>query len=160
MTKAKGFLFLQVSGWLLLIYLIYSQAIPAFDYNLGVAMRTQEPPEIITEVGVAFFRGYAFADVISYIPLLALGLVGHSFRKTWGRIALAGALGITIYWPITALAAVVFAQDTPGWHLSVPLKYWIVLSSLAVWGCWGLWQLSRETNVLHSLPYSDRSLLS
>jgi len=42
-------------GWLLLAYLVYAQAIPAFDYDLGVSMGTQEPVEQITAVGVAFW---------------------------------------------------------------------------------------------------------
>lgn len=147
--KDKGFWILQLTGWLLFAYLVYAQAIPAFDYDLGIAMGTQEPAGTITDVGVAFFWGYAFADVVSYIPLLALGLIGHALHKTWGRVALAGALGITIYWPITALAAVVFAQDAPGWNLPIPLEYWIVLSGLVVWGCWGLWRLCLEFNAKH-----------
>ena len=58
-------------GWLLLAYLVYAQAIPAFDYDLGVSMGTQEPAEQITAVGVAFWYGFALADLVVYIPLLA-----------------------------------------------------------------------------------------
>jgi hypothetical protein len=31
-SRGSGYRFLQVPGWLLLGYLIYAQAIPAFDY--------------------------------------------------------------------------------------------------------------------------------
>lgn len=31
---------LQIPGWFLLAYLVYAQAIPAFDYELGVRMGT------------------------------------------------------------------------------------------------------------------------
>ena len=80
-------------GWLLLAYLVYAQAIPAFDYDLGVSMGTQEPAEQITAVGVAFWYGFALADLVVYIPLLALGLIGYGLARPWGRIALVAALG-------------------------------------------------------------------
>ena len=72
----RGFSFwaVQGPGWLLLIYLIVAQGITAFSYDLGVAMGTQEPAELITEVGTAFWYGFAFADLVIYIPLLLAGL--------------------------------------------------------------------------------------
>ncbi len=114
MTRRSDFRLLEGLGWLLLIYLIYSQAIPAFNYDLGVEMGTHDPLARVTEVGVAFWKGFAIGDVISCIPLLAAGLVGHFLKSHGGRIALAAALDITIYWPIVALAAVVSAQDATG----------------------------------------------
>lgn len=81
-------------GWLLLAYLVYAQAIPAFDYDLGVSMGTQEPAEQVTAVGVAFWYGFA----------------------------LAAALGITVYWPSVCLAAIIAAHDAPGW--SLPTVRW------------------------------------
>ncbi len=60
---------LHVPGWLLVFYLIYAQAIPAFDYELGVSMGTQESADIISDVGVAFWYGFAFGDLIIYIPI-------------------------------------------------------------------------------------------
>jgi len=68
---------LQIPGWLLLAYLVYAQAIPAFDYELGIRMGTQESAQRITEVGVAFWYGFAFADLVIYIPLLGAGLIGR-----------------------------------------------------------------------------------
>ena len=53
-NRDLGFWMLQAPGWLLLSYLLYAQAIPAFDYELGIVMGTQEAAEQITEVGVAF----------------------------------------------------------------------------------------------------------
>ena len=44
---------LQVPGWLLFAYLVYAQAIPAFDYQLGVRMGTQESARQITDAGAA-----------------------------------------------------------------------------------------------------------
>ena len=142
--KARGFWNLQISGWIFLALLTYGQGIAAFDYDLAVRMGTQDSSKKVTEVGVAFWRGFAFADVAVYIPLLIIGLIGHYRNKAWGRIALAAALGVTVYWPVICLAAVLYAQGAPGWSLDLNLAYAIILPVISVWGLWGLWQLSRE----------------
>ena len=92
-TRKRGISFwaLQIPGWLLLIYLIVAQGITAFEYDLGVRMGTQEPAETITEVGVAFWYGFAFSDLVIYIPILLFGLVGHLRSARWGRIWMARA---------------------------------------------------------------------
>ena len=64
--RGLGFWALQVPGWLLLVYLIYAQGISAFSYQLGVAMGTQEPAEVLTEVGTAFWYGFALGDLLTY----------------------------------------------------------------------------------------------
>lgn len=137
------FWLIQTVGWLLLLYLIYAQAIPAFNYETGVAMGTQEPSEVVSDVGVAFWYGFAFGDLIAYIPLLAIGLIGYWAGKAWGHIILAAALGITIYWPIVCLAAVVAARDASDWRLVNETPYWIVLPLVSFWGAWALWRLTR-----------------
>lgn len=134
---------LQAPGWLLLAYVIYAQGVPAFDYELGVAMGTQESAAVITEVGTAFWYGFAFGDLIVYIPLLAAGLFGYALGKTWGRTVLAAALGITVYWPIVCLAAIVAARGADGWELGSETEYWVVLPVIALWGAWGIWALVR-----------------
>ena len=141
--RRPDFWIMQGPGWLLLAYLVYAQGIPAFDYELGVAMGTQEPAELITEVGRAFWYGFAFGDLVFYIPMLAAGLLGHGFGRSWARAVLGAALGITIYWPIVCLAAVVAARGAEGWSLPNEGAYWVVLPVIAVWGAWGLWQLIR-----------------
>ncbi|QYZ66519.1 MAG: hypothetical protein OI74_11345 [Gammaproteobacteria bacterium (ex Lamellibrachia satsuma)] len=142
MKRDISFWLVQWPGWLLLFYLIYAQAIPAFDYDLGVAMGTQESAEQISEVGVAFWYGFAFGDLVTYIPLLAVGLVGHWLGRTWGRVILGAALGITVYWPVVSLSAVVAARDAVGWNLASETPYWIVLPLITVWGAWGLWRMT------------------
>lgn len=131
-------------GWLLLAYLIYAQGVSAIDYELGVAMGVQEPAEAITEVGRAFWYGFAFADLVLYIPLLVCGLVGHGLGSAWGRSVLAAALGITVYWPIVCLAALVAARGADGWELANETAYWIVLPSISIWGAWGIGVLNRR----------------
>jgi hypothetical protein len=135
---------LRVPGWLLVVYLVYAQAIPAFNYDLGVMMGTQEPAEQITGVGVAFWYGFALADLLVYIPLLILGLIGHERGKRWGQAILAAALGVTVYWPVVCLAAIVAARGASGWSLGSELAFWIVLPLIALWGAWGLWHISRQ----------------
>ena len=146
MKRDFSFWLVQAPGWLLLFYLIYAQAIPAFSYDLGVAMGTQESAEQITEVGVAFWYGFAFGDLVSYIPLLTIGLIGHWIGKMWGRVLLGAALGITIYWPVVCLAAVVAARNATGWNLTNEIPYWIVLPLIMLWGIWGLWCITRQNN--------------
>jgi hypothetical protein len=142
--RGIGFWLLQGPGWLLLLYLIYAQGISAFDYQLGVAMGTQDPSETITEVGVAFWYGFAFGDVVTYIPLLAVGLVAHWVGQRWSRILLGAALGITVYWPVVSLATVVAARGAEGWNLRSESSYWVVLPVIALWGAMGLWRVMRE----------------
>jgi len=147
MAKRRGFAFwvVQGPGWLLLIYLFVAQGITAFSYDLGVAMGTQEPPEMITEVGTAFWYGFAFADLVIYIPLLLAGLIGHWLGTRWGRIALAAALGITVYWTIACLAAIVAVRGAPGWLVPSETPFWVVLPTIAAWGAYALWYLFRES---------------
>lgn len=133
---------LQIPGWILFAYLVYAQAIPAFDYELGVRMGTQEPAEQLTEVGTAFWYGFAFADLVIYLPLLGLGLVGHWLDRPWWRAFFGAALGITVYWPVVVLAAAVDARSAPGWELD-ETAYWIVLPVIAVWALGGLLLLAR-----------------
>ncbi len=132
-----------VPGWLLCAYLVYAQAIPALDYELGVSMGTQESAEQITAVGAAFWYGFAFGDLVIYIPLLAIGLIGFKARRLWGRALLAAALGITVYWPVVVLAATVDARGAPGWNLDES-GYWVVLPVIVVWAFWGLWRTAKD----------------
>ncbi len=151
-TREHGFAFwaLQGPGWLLLIYLIYAQGISAFSYELGVAMGTQEPVEMITEVGAAFWYGFALGDLLTYIPILCFGLIGHLRGTHWGRIALGAALGITVYWPVVSLAALVDARDAAGWNVSSEMPYWVLCLLIVFWGAWGLWFIIRESQQMHA----------
>jgi hypothetical protein len=139
--QPASFWFMQTSGWLFVMYLVYAQGVSALDYEYGVAMGTQESAARITEVGTAFWYGFAFGDAVFYIPLLVIGLVAFAKGRDWGRCLLIAAMGITVYWPIVCLAAVVAARGAPGWSLPKETDYWIVLPLIALWGAWGLWWL-------------------
>ncbi len=67
----------------------------------------------------------------------------------WGRMLLAAALGITVYWPVVCLAAVVGTRDAAGWNLTGEAVYWIVLPLFVLWGVWGLWRLIRLDDSRH-----------
>jgi hypothetical protein len=144
MTDRRDVLWVQVPGWLLLLYLVYAQVPAAFDYEIGVRMGTQEPAESITEVGAAFWYGFALADLLVYIPLLAAGLIGTWRDYRWGRVLLGAALGITVYWPVVALVAAVDARDASGWVID-ETPYWIVLPVIVVWALLALFRISRSS---------------
>ncbi|NNK78615.1 MAG: hypothetical protein HKP40_07875 [Litoreibacter sp.] len=133
---------IQVPGWLLFAYLVAAQCTAAVSYSIGVKMGTQEPADRITEVGVAFFKGYAGADLIFYTPLLGLGLVGHFLGSSWASVTLGAALGVTVYWPIACLWTVKAARGAVGWDLPKEEQYWVVLPVIAGWGALGLVLLS------------------
>lgn len=135
---ALEFWLIQVPGWVLFVYLAVAQCTAALSYALGVRMGTQEPASRVTEVGVAFWKGYAFADLVIYTPLLGFGLWGHAMQAAWAPLILGPALGITVYWPVACLRTVVAARDAPGWALPKERDYWIVLPLIALWGLIGL----------------------
>lgn len=143
MKRDLNFWSIQVPGWFLLTYLIYAQAIPAFNYEIGVSMGTQESADIVSDVGVAFWYGFALGDLIAYIPLLTLGLIGFWAGKKWGHIILGAALGVTIYWPVVCLTTVVAARDASDWNLVNETPYWIILPVITFWGVWALLRLTR-----------------
>ena len=145
MRRSVSFWILQVTGWLLLTYLVVAQGISAFEYELGVRMGTQESAERITEVGTAFWYGFALGDLLIYIPLLFAGLIGHIRAQPWGRVIFAAALGITFYWPVVCLVTVVDARDAAGWSLADETPYWVILPLIALWGAWGLFAITKES---------------
>ena len=110
----------------------------------------QESAETITEVGTAFFYGFALGDLLTYIPLLAVGLIGHLRGAAWSWIVLAAALGITVYWPVVCLATVVDARGAASWHLADETPFWIALPLIAAWGALGLSLLLRKVHSAHA----------
>ena len=149
---------LQIPGWILLAYLVYAQAIPAFNYELGVRMGTQEPAHRITEVGAAFWYGFALADLIVYIPLLGAGLIGHWLALPWWRAILGAALGITVYWPVVVLVTAVAARNASGWELD-ETAYWLVLPVITIWAMWGLFMIARTASEAAERQAVDRENL-
>ena len=136
-----AFWMIQLPGWTLFAYLLMAQCTAAMSYSLGVRMGTQESPKHVTEVVVAFWKGYAGADLVFYTPLLGIALVGHFLQTSWAEISLAAALGVTVYWPIACLWTVRTARSAKGWYLPKEAQYWVVLPIIALWGTVGLFLL-------------------
>ena len=144
-SRGPCFWMIQIPGWILGIYLIIAQGLTAFSYELGVKMGTQESAGTITEVGTAFWYGFAVGDLLIYSPLLLVGLLGHFLGMRWSRVPLVAALGITVYWPVVCLAALLDARDAEGWKLVNELPYWMLLPLVSLWGLWGLLVLIVES---------------
>lgn len=136
--SGTAFWIVQIPGWLLFAYLLAAQCTAALSYSLGVKLGTQEPAERVTEVGVAFWKGFAGADLIFYTPLLGIGLVGHLLEAAWTELVLGAALGITSYWPIACLWTLRAARGAAGWKLPKEKQYWVVLPVIAAWGALSL----------------------
>ncbi len=142
--RSTEFWFIQIPGWLLTAYLAIAQAIPGINYDIGVRIGTQAPVTDFTEVGVAFAYGFCVADLVFYVPILAIGLLGHWGGRPWSRIVLAAPLGISVYWPIVALVAFVDARGAPGWLFDERpfFLFWIIWPCIALWALWALWRLA------------------
>jgi hypothetical protein len=136
----------ELPGWLLLLYLVLVQGPSAINYEWGVLTGVQESQEQITPIGVAFGTGCARTDVAVYIPLLAAGLVGYGGggsprpRKEWGRVCLAAAVGMTLYWTFEYMFVLPAARSS--WNLGDETAYWIVLPIIALWGFFTLGHLA------------------
>ena len=129
---------IQVPGWMLFAYLLVAQCTAAISNSLGVKMGTQEPARRVTEIGVAFWKGYAGADFLFYTPLMDIALVGHFIGKSWSDLLLAAALGVTVYWPIACLWTVKAARGAEGWDLPKETQYWVALPLIALSDAVGL----------------------
>ncbi len=68
-------------------------------------------------MGAAFYCGFAFGDLVTYIPLLVVGLSECWLRRLWARVVSGMALGTTVYWPVVSLAAVVAERRADEWNL-------------------------------------------
>jgi hypothetical protein len=128
----------------MVIWLTLTQCFSAIFWDKAVEWGLQDGPDAVTEVGSAFWYGFAFGDLVFYVPLLAAGLNGYAMNKPWGRLTLAAALGVTVYWPIVCLAAVNKAREVQGWNLAGESVYWIILPLITFRVAWGIWRLARE----------------
>lgn len=146
-TRIKFWLLIVIAILLTCIYLI-GQTMAFINYDFTVAMDLQEPAEEITEVGVAFNKGFGFGDTIVYIPLLLAGIFGMIKKKYWGLFSMSGALAITIYWPVVCLSTLLFAKGSPGFNFTDYFSYSIMLSIICIYGLWGLLFIYRNRNEL------------
>ncbi|HAK60999.1 MAG TPA: hypothetical protein DCO77_11550 [Nitrospiraceae bacterium] len=148
--RTAGFWIIMIVGMLLLVILVFGQAMSFINYDFAVSIGLQESREVIGRMGVAVNKGFGVGDTIIYLPLLLLGLIGLWSRTMWGVFAMAGALAITAYWPMVALFLLLFARGTPGFHFTNYTSYTIILTLFTLYGLWGLWYLYRNRKQLAS----------
>jgi len=120
------------------------------DYEFTIITGLQEAASEITEVGVAFNKGFGFGDTVFYIPIFVIGIIGLIKRKIWGLYAMFGAMAVTVYWPIVCLSTVFYAKGAPGFNFTNYIEYSVILSLISIYGLWGLWFLFRNKDKLVS----------
>lgn len=149
--RPLGFWPLMICGGLLTAVYILGQGVAVIDYERAVAWGFQEPANDVGITGLAFNLGFAFADMLFYVPILIVGLWGLWHRKAWGLPAMAAALGISVYWPTVCTIALVFGHGQAGFGYPDALTYLPLTFSSFVYGVWGLWYLhSRRAQLFTS----------
>lgn len=143
-----GFWFLVAIGLLLNFLFLIGQTGAIIDYDFTVSLGLQESKDEITEIGVAFNKGFGFGDTLVYIPIFIVGIIGIIRKKLYGLYLLSGAMAITIYWPMVCLSTVFYAKGSPGWNFADYTEYSVLLSAISFYGAWGLWYLFHNRNQL------------
>ena len=136
--KDKRFWFLISIAVVLIIMFLAGQTLGVFNYDLAVSIGMQESEDEIGRVGIAFAKGFGFADTIVYIPLFLLGIFGLLKNKRWGKYSMFGALAISVYWPIVHLYAIFIDKISITLQPDKYIYYPIVLSLIIVYGIWGM----------------------
>ena len=136
-----GLKILIITSMLLMLFLLAGQTFSLFNYEAAVDMGLQESAEEITEVGIAFAKGFAFADTIAYIPLLLIGIIGLLKRTKWGVYAMFASCAISVYWPLVHLYAIYIGIDVIILHPEKYVSFPITLSFIILYGLWGMWFL-------------------
>jgi hypothetical protein len=145
-TRNIGFWILISLGILLTIMLLIGQTFSLINYDLTVSLGLQESVEEVSEVGVAWAKGFAFGDTILYLPLLLIGIIGLLKRKSWGFYSMFGALAITVYWPIVSLSTIFIGRTAVNLNPDKYVSYSIILPLIAIYGLWGMWYLHKNRN--------------
>jgi hypothetical protein len=145
-TRNIGFWILISLGILLTIMLLIGQTFSLINYDLTVSLGLQESVEEVSEVGVAWAKGFAFGDTILYLPLLLIGIIGLLKRKSWGFYSMFGALAITVYWPIVSLSTIFIVRTAVNLNPDKYVSYSIILPLIAIYGLWGMWYLHKNRN--------------
>ena len=117
---------------------LLGQTLGVFNYDLAVSIGMQESKEEIGNVGIAFAKGFGFADTVIYIPLLVIGIVGLLKQKRWGKYAMYGGLAISIYWPLVQIYAIFIDRVSITLHPEKYYYYPIILSLIVIYGLWGM----------------------
>lgn len=142
--KDKSFWILISIASILVLMFLAGQTLGVFNYDLAVSIGMQESENEIGKIGIAFAKGFGFADTVIYLPLFIIGIIGLFKNKRWGKYAMFGALAISVYWPIVHLYAI-FSDK-----IAITLKpekytyYPIILSFIVIYGLWGMRYLYKK----------------
>ena len=143
-TRNIGFWILIGLGILLTIMLLMGQTFSLINYDLTVSLGLQESVEEVSEVGVAWAKGFAFGDTVLYLPLLLIGIIGLLKRRSWGFYSMFGALAITVYWPIVSLSTIFIGRTVLNLNPDKYVSYSIILPLITIYGLWGMWYLYKN----------------
>ena len=145
MEKRKtGFWALIIVAAILVVMFLAGQTLSLFNYQITVEMGLQESADEVTDVGVAFLKGYAFGDTVFYIPLLIIGIIGLLKRKRWGLFSMVGALAISVYWPAAILYSIYVDKESMSLAPDKYLSFSILLPLIMIYGLWGMWYLYKS----------------
>lgn len=109
----------QVIGWILVLYLCVGRGLSLFSYRTASAWAFVESNKDITTAGVAMNKGGAIADVLLYIPMIIVGLIGHRLKARWSNIFILGAASITVSSSLAWLFTIARARElTPAWKIA------------------------------------------
>ncbi|NNL15256.1 MAG: hypothetical protein HKO81_01280 [Flavobacteriaceae bacterium] len=136
--KGRGFWILISMASLLVLMLLAGQTLGVFNYDLAVSIGMQESENEIGKIGIAFAKGFGFADTVIYIPLFVIGIIGLLKNKRWGKYTMFGALAISVYWPIVHLYAIYIDMDSITLNPEKYIYYPILLSLIIIYGLWGM----------------------
>ena len=143
-NKDLGFWILILIASVLVIMLLAGQTLGVFNYDLAVSIGMQESEEEIGKIGIAFAKGFGFADTVIYIPLFLLGIIGLIKNKRWGKYTMFGALAISVYWPLVHLYAIFIDKISISLHPEKYIYYPIILSLIIIYGLWGMLYLYKK----------------
>ena len=144
MEKSYGFRVLITVGIVLNIFFVAGQTLSLIDHDLTVSLGLQESKEEMSDVGIAFAKGFAFSDTVFYIPLFLIGIVGLLKGRPWGTFSMFGALAVTVYWPVVHLFAIYAGKSSMHLSSAKYLSYSIILPLIALYGLWGMWFLYKN----------------
>jgi hypothetical protein len=136
--KDRGFWVLISIASVLVLMLLAGQTLGVFNYDLAVSIGMQESENEIGNIGIAFAKGFGFADTVIYIPLFLIGIIGLLKNKRWGKYAMFGALAISVYWPIVHLYAIFIDKVSITLNPEKYIYYPIILSLIIIYGLWGM----------------------
>ena len=138
LKKETSFWVLIIVASILVILFLFGQTLGVFDYDLAVSIGMQESEDEIGKVGIAFAKGFGFADTVIYIPLFVVGIIGLLKLKRWGKYSMFGGLAISVYWPLVHLYAIFIDRVSITLHDEKYIYFPIILSLIVIYGLWGM----------------------